>query len=105
MTAFLPAVYPSRYPFGPRGSHTGGVGVTAAIVEPETMQVVSAVLALVAAALALVVVAARLLAGRVAWAAACSERVARHRTPITLALAGTAMVCSLYYSEVAHYVP
>jgi len=81
------------------------VGVTAAIVEPETMQVVSAVLALVAAALALVVVAARLLAGRVAWAAACSERVARHRTPITLALAGTAMVGSLYFSEVAHYVP
>ena len=60
---------------------------------------------LVAAALALVVVAARLLAGRVAWAAACSERVARHRTPITLALAGTAMVGSLYFSEVAHYVP
>lgn len=63
------------------------------------MQVVSALLALGAAALAVAVVLARIVAPGV------FAHVSRFRNPITLVLAATATAGSLYFSEVAHYVP
>lgn len=77
----------------------------AAVVEVGTMQVIATVLALVAGAFALLVVGARLFARRAPVAAAFSERVADHRNLITFALAAAATAGSLYFSEIAHYVP
>ena len=59
----------------------------------------SAVLALIAAVFAVVVVVARVVG------APAIDQVVRWRNPITLALAATATAGSLYFSEVAHYVP
>lgn len=81
------------------------MAVLAAIVEPETMQVVTAVLALLAAALTVAIVAAALLAGSVPVAARGLQLLAAHRNAVTLALAGVATAGSLYFSEVVHYVP
>lgn len=69
------------------------------------MQVISAVLALVAGALAVLVVVARLLADRVPAAARVVAAVGAHRNAITLAIGATATAGSLYFSEVAHYIP
>lgn len=69
------------------------------------MQVISAVLALVAAALAVLVVVARLLAGRVPAAARTVAAIGAQRNAITLAIGATATAGSLYFSEVAHYIP
>ena len=77
----------------------------AAIVDPETMQVVTAVAAVVAGAGALVVLAARLLAATTPAAASVCDAVARYRNALTVLIAGAAMAGSLYFSEVAHYVP
>lgn len=69
------------------------------------MQTLTSVLALVAGAGAVLLVAARLLASRSRTAATWGARVARLRTPITLAVGGVAMAGSLYFSEVADYLP
>jgi hypothetical protein len=69
------------------------------------MQVVSAVLALVAAGLTVVVLAARLLAGRAPAAARLGAAIGARRNAITLAIGAAATAGSLYFSEVAHYVP
>jgi disulfide bond formation protein DsbB len=69
------------------------------------MQVVTAVLALVAAALAVCTVAARLLTGRVRAAARIVSAIGAQRNAITLAIGATATAGSLYFSEVAHYIP
>ena len=69
------------------------------------MQVISAVLALVAAALAVLVVVARLLTGRVPAAARTVAAIGARRNAITLAIGATATAGSLYFSEVAHYIP
>ncbi|HWL43943.1 MAG TPA: disulfide bond formation protein B [Ilumatobacter sp.] len=77
----------------------------AALVEPETMQVLTALLALAAAGLAVAVVAVRLLAARLPVAARLNRLVGAYRNAVTLAVAGAATLGSLYFSEVAHYVP
>lgn len=77
----------------------------AAIIEPGTMQVITAVLALGAGALAVAVVALRLLASRLPVAARVVAIVGSQRNAITLALAGVATAGSLYFSESAHYIP
>ena len=69
------------------------------------MQVITAVLALLAAALAVSTVAARLLAGRVRMAARIVSAIGAQRNAITLAIGATATAGSLYFSEVAHYIP
>ncbi|MEP1122870.1 MAG: disulfide bond formation protein B [Ilumatobacter sp.] len=71
----------------------------------ESIQLVCAVLALATAvaAVALAVISVVLRSHRGVRRAIA--RVARHRTLIVLAIAGSAMVGSLYFSEVAHYVP
>jgi disulfide bond formation protein DsbB len=74
-------------------------------VNVETMQVVTAVLALVAAAFALFVVVARLLGTRVPAAGRMVSALGAQRNAITLAIGATATAGSLYFSEVAHYVP
>ena len=81
------------------------IAIFAAVVEPETMQVVSALLALVAGALAVVVVAAWALAGRSGGAARVAAAAGTHRNLITFLVATVAMLGSLYFSESAHYVP
>lgn len=81
------------------------MAVLAAIVQPETMQVVTAVLALLAAGLAVVAVAGRLLAGTLPVAARGIGLLATYRNAVTFVLATVATAGSLYFSEVAHYVP
>lgn len=81
------------------------MAMLAAVVEPETMQVVTAVLALLAGGLAVAIVAARLLVGVVPAAGRGLALLAAHRNAVTFALAAVATAGSLYFSEVAHYVP
>lgn len=69
------------------------------------METVTSVLAIVAAVGAVLLVAARLLAPRVAFAAELGARVVSLRGPLTLAIAGVAMLGSLYFSESAHFLP
>ena len=66
---------------------------------------ISTLLALVAAALVVCVVVARVLAGRLPAAARFVSMVGSHRNAITLAVGAAATAGSLYFSEVAHYVP
>ncbi len=69
------------------------------------MQTLTSVLAIVAGAGAVLIVLARLLAPRVELAADLGARVVAMRAPLTLAIAGVAMLGSLYFSESANYVP
>ena len=69
------------------------------------MEVLTSVLALVAAAGAGLLVVARLLASRVPLAARLGRAVAARRAPLTLAVGAVALFGSLYFSEVADFVP
>ncbi len=69
------------------------------------MELLTSVLALVAGGGAVLIVAARMVAARSARAAAWGAAVIAWRRPLTLAVGGVAMVGSLYFSEVADYVP
>ena len=71
----------------------------------ETMQNVTALLAIVAGVGALLIVLARLTASRVPAAAAAGRAVIAMRAPLTFAVATVATVGSLYFSESAGYVP
>lgn len=71
----------------------------------RTMELVTSVLALVALAGAVLLVAARLLAPRLPVAARLGAAVSAARQWLTLAVAGVATLGSLYFSEVADYVP
>lgn len=71
----------------------------------RTMEAVTAVLALIAGAGALLLVISRVLAGRSAVAARLGATVAGARRPLTFAVAAVAMAGSLYFSEVADYLP
>ena len=71
----------------------------------RTMELVTSVLALVAGAGALLLVLARVLAPRVPIAARLGRAAAAQRAALTLAVAGVSMLGSLYFSEVADYVP
>lgn len=82
---------------GDDGDHTGGV--------VEAMEALTSVLAIVAAAGAVLIVAARLLAPRVALAGRIGAAVVARRAALTLAVAGVAMLGSLYFSESAGFVP
>lgn len=78
-------------------AHTGAV--------VDTMQVVTSLCAIAAAGGAVLLVVARLLASR--WALADRwGRAVSHAAPVlTLVVAGGAMLGSLYFSEVADYIP
>lgn len=69
------------------------------------MEQVTSVLALVAGAGTLMLVVARLLAHRVPVAGRLGAAVSARAQWLTLAVAGVATVGSLYFSEVADYVP
>jgi disulfide bond formation protein DsbB len=69
------------------------------------METLTSVLAIVTAAGAVSLVLARLLASRVPLAADLGARVVALRTPLTLVVAGGAMLGSLYFSEVENYIP
>jgi disulfide bond formation protein DsbB len=69
------------------------------------MESTTAVLALLAAAGAVLVVVARLLAGRSTVARRLGSAVVARRGAVTLAIGAVAMGGSLYFSEVADYVP
>ncbi|MEO6652427.1 MAG: disulfide bond formation protein B [Ilumatobacteraceae bacterium] len=71
----------------------------------EAIQVVSGVLALIAAAGSLVIVIAGVIGGRSPLVAAIARIASRHRAELTLAVAVVATLGSLYFSEVAGYVP
>jgi disulfide bond formation protein DsbB len=74
-------------------------------VSVEAMQVFSAVLALAAASLAVVVIAGRLLRGRLDALDAVVDAVDDAALWIGFLIAALAMAGSLYFSEVANYVP
>jgi disulfide bond formation protein DsbB len=74
-------------------------------VSVEAVQVFTALLALAAATLAIVVVAGRLLRGRVAALDAVVDTVDDAALWIAFLIAAAAMAGSLYFSEVANYVP
>ena len=65
----------------------------------------SAVLALVTVVGALALIVARLLASRVPRIGSVGRWFTRHRTSWTAAVAGVATLGSLYFSEIADYVP
>lgn len=69
------------------------------------MQVITAVCALLAGAGAVLLVVARLLAPNVPLAARLGRTVTAHRTALTLVVAGASTLGSLYFSEIADYVP
>jgi disulfide bond formation protein DsbB len=69
------------------------------------MEILTSMLALIAGAGAVVLVVARLLAGRSPRAAQLGARMAAMRAPVTLAVAGVSTLGSLYFSEVANFVP
>lgn len=71
----------------------------------ETMQNLTALLAVVAGGGALLIVIARVLAPRVPTAATLGRSVVAMRAPLTLAVATVATSGSLYFSESAGYVP
>lgn len=69
------------------------------------MEWLTSVLALIAAAGAVLLVVARLLAPSVPLAARLGSAVSHQRAPLTLAVGMVATLGSLYFSEVANYVP
>lgn len=69
------------------------------------MQTLSSSLAIVAGVGAIAIVAAALLGERVPAGAAIARRLHHRRTEWTLAIAAAATVGSLYFSEVANYIP
>lgn len=71
----------------------------------DAMQVITALCALLAGGGAVLLVAAKVLAGRSPAAAELGRAVTAQRGPLTLAVAGAAMVGSLYFSESAGYAP
>jgi disulfide bond formation protein DsbB len=71
----------------------------------DTMQLLSALLALLAVGGTLVLLAARLLAGKSEAAAAFVDGVRPLALPLSFAVSGFAMFGSLWFSEVANYNP
>lgn len=71
----------------------------------ETIETLTAVLALVALAGAIALVALRAAVGSVPAAARVGAAVTARRAQLTLVVAGVSMVGSLYFSESAHFVP
>jgi disulfide bond formation protein DsbB len=71
----------------------------------DAFETIASVLALVAVAGAVALLAARVLAPRSPRLAAIGASVTAFRTPLTIAVAGIAMLGSLYFSEVADYTP
>ena len=71
----------------------------------RTIEWLTSVLALVAAVGAVLLVVARLLASRVPVAGRLGAAVVALRTPLTFAVGAVATLGSLYFSEVADYVP
>jgi disulfide bond formation protein DsbB len=71
----------------------------------ETMQNLTALLAIVAGGGAVLIVLARVLASRVPAAAAAGRAVIAVRAPLTFAVAAVATAGSLYFSESAGYIP
>jgi disulfide bond formation protein DsbB len=71
----------------------------------ESMQVVTAICALLAGAGAVALVVARLLATRMPAAARLGRAAVAARSTLTLVVAGGATLGSLYFSEVADYIP
>jgi len=71
----------------------------------DTMQLLSALLALLAAGGTLVLLVARLLAGTSAAAAAFVDGVRPLALPLSFAVSGFAMFGSLWFSEAANYNP
>lgn len=69
------------------------------------MQVITAVCALLAGAGAVLLVVARVLAPSAPFAAQLGRTVTAHRTALTLVVAGASTLGSLYFSEIADYVP
>lgn len=69
------------------------------------MQVITSVFALMAGAGALLVIVARLLAPVSPVAARLGAAVVARRSSLTLVVSGGAMLGSLYFSEIADYVP
>lgn len=69
------------------------------------MEVVTAVLALVAGAGAIGLVVAAMVGDRVPAVASVAGAVLRRRGELTLAIAGIATLGSLYFSEIANFVP
>jgi disulfide bond formation protein DsbB len=71
----------------------------------NTMEWLTAVLALIAAAGAILLVVARLLAPSLPLARRLGAMVVSQRASLTLAVGSVATLGSLYFSEVANYVP
>lgn len=69
------------------------------------MEVITAVCALLAGAGAVLLVVARLLAPSVPLAASLGRAVTERRTALTFVVAAASMAGSLYFSEVADYIP
>ena len=75
------------------------------VIVVRTMELLSAVLAVVALTGAILVVIARVLAGSVPLAGRLGGAVVARRAPLTAAIGVVSMLGSLYFSEVADYVP
>ncbi|MEO6653949.1 MAG: disulfide bond formation protein B [Ilumatobacteraceae bacterium] len=71
----------------------------------DAVQVVTAVLALNAAAGSLLIVVARVVDGRLPFARSIGRALIARRVELTLAVASVATAGSLYFSEVAEYIP
>lgn len=71
----------------------------------EAVQVVTAVLALIAGGGSLLLVVARGVGARLPFAASIGRAVITRRAELTLAVGSVATFGSLYFSEVAEYVP
>ena len=71
----------------------------------HTMEVITALCALAAGVGAVLLVVARLLAPSVPMAARFGRAVTERRTALTLVVAGASLLGSLYFSEVADYIP
>jgi disulfide bond formation protein DsbB len=90
-------ISPGRVRTAPVGAHTGPV--------VRTMEILTAILAIVAAAGSILLVVARVLAPSSPTASRLGAAVAARRAPLTCAIGVVAMLGSLYFSEVADYVP
>jgi disulfide bond formation protein DsbB len=75
------------------------------VIVVDAMQVITAVCALLAGAGAVLLVIARLVASRVPFAARVGGAAVAARNTLTLVVAGGSMLGSLYFSEVADYIP
>jgi hypothetical protein len=71
----------------------------------EVLETVTSALAIIAGLGTIALVVARLLAARAPRLASIGASVTAARTPLTIAVAGIATLGSLYFSEVADYVP